>query len=185
MAEAATTYAMKVTASLPTGSAGGKLLSTQPVSTKLSPCNNSALVDAISFLLEYNAGSGTDLLDVYVFFFNPNADGVNTSKYYFASKASIASGGLALVARNKLSDLNPATDIYHAKENNTGASIKESLLSAYITVDGVPSGTWQLVGIVGDRSTIDFDNPSTWSAWDVATVVLRKPWPGSSNTVCQ
>lgn len=182
---AAATYAMKVTPSMPKGSAGEKLLSTQPTNTKLSPCSSSAQVDAVTFSLAYNAGSGTDLLDVYMFFFNPNADGVYNPQYYVVSKASISGGGLALVPRYTLTELTPATDMYMAKESNTGGAITESLLSSFITIDGVPAGTWQLVGIVADRATIDFDNPSTWSAWDVATVILRKPWPGAANSVCQ
>jgi hypothetical protein len=182
---AAATYTMKITPSMPKGSAGEKLLTTQPTSTKLSPCNSSALVDAVSFALAYNAGSGSDLLDVYMFFFDPNADGVYSPKYYVVSKASISGGGLALVSRYTLEELTPATDMYMAKESNPGGAITESLLSSFISVDGVPSGTWQLIGIVADRATLDFDNPNTWLAWDVATVMLRKPWPGSSNTFCQ
>ena len=181
----AATYAMKVTPSMPKGSAGEKLATSQPTNTKLSPCSSSTQVDAVTFTLAYNAGSGPDLLDVYMLFFNPGADGIFDPHYYIVSKTALSTGGLALVPRYTLSEVNPATDMYLAKEANPGSSVTETLLSSFITVDGVPAGTWQLVGIMGDRATINFDNPSTWAAWDVATVMLRKPWPGSSNSYCQ
>lgn len=184
-ASAAATYAMKVTPSMPKGSAGEKLLATQPVNTKLTPCSSTTQVDAVTFSLAYNAGSGTDLHDVYMFFYNPGADGIYEPKYYVVSRASISGGGMALVARYVLNEINALTDIYLPKESNPGIAVTEPLFSSFISVDGVPSGTWQLVGIIGDRSTINFDNPSTWNAWDVATVMLRKPWPGNTTNYCE
>lgn len=180
----ATAYTMKITATMPKGSAGEKPLATQPSNTKFSPCS-ATLVDAASFALAYNAGSLADVMDVYMFFFNPNADGVTMPKYYAVSRTSISSGGLALVARNTLADLDRTKDVYLAKEANPGAAVAESLLGSFVSVDGITAGTWQLVGIVADRTSVNFDSPGTWLAWDVATVVLGKPWMGTTNTVCQ
>jgi hypothetical protein len=184
---AADIYSMKITPSMPKGSAGEKLAITQPTNTKLSPCDNNPpypTVDAVSFLLAYNAGSSTKL-DVYMFFYNLNGDGISSPRYYVVSRSAISNGGLALVPRNTLADLNAITDIYLPKEANLGVAVSENLLGSFISVDGVPAGTWQLVGIVADRAGVDFDDPGTWAAWDVATVVLRKPWRGLKNTVCQ
>jgi hypothetical protein len=183
-AGAAATYIMKVTPSMPKGSAGEKPLATQPVNTRFSPCN-SALVDAVTFSLAYNAGSGSDLLDVYMIFFNPNGDGFFSPRFYVVSKSALTTGGFALVPRNSLTDLDAQSDIYLPKEANPGVAITETLFGSFVSIDGVPAGTWQLVGIVADRSTIDFDDPGTWAAWDAATVILRKPWIGSANSVCQ
>lgn len=180
----AATYTMKVTPSMPKGSAGEKLLATQPTNTKLSPCS-AALVDAVSFALAYNAGSAPDIRDVYMFFFNPNGDGVTTPKYYVVSRSSISNGGLALVARFNLADLKPATDLYLAAEANPGAAVTESLLSSFISIDGITVGTWQLIGIVADRASVNFDLPDTWLAWDVATIVVSKPWKGTASTTCK
>jgi len=184
---AADTYSMKVTPTMPKGSAGEKLASTQPSSTKLSPCDNNPLyptVDAVTFTLAYNAGSSTRL-DVYMLFYNPNGDGISSPRYYVVSRSAISSGGLALVPRNTLSDLVASVDIYLSREASLGVAVTETLLGSFVSVDGVPAGTWQLVGIVADRATVDFDDPGTWAAWDVATVILRKPWVGSANSVCQ
>lgn len=181
---AVATYVMKVTPSMPKGSAGEKLLTTQPANTKLSPCN-SALVDAVTFSLAYNAGSASDKLDVYVFFFNPNGDGIFSPRFYIVSKSALTTGGFALVPRSALTDLDAMSDIYLPKEANPGVAITETLFGSFVSIDGVPAGTWQLVGIVADRTTVNFDDPSTWAAWDVATVILRKPWIGSNNSVCE
>lgn len=179
-----TNYSMKIVPSMPIGSAGATSVTTQPANTPYSPCSSSSAVDAVTFTLNYNAGSGSTLLDVYMLLFNPNGDGITVPKFFVVSKSTLISGGVALSARANVSNLSPS-DMYLARTSNPGGAITETLLGSFIPVDGVPTGTWQVIGIIADHNTINFDDPSTWAAWDVATVVLRKPWTGNSNAVCQ
>lgn len=180
---AASSYSMKVVVSMPTGSAGASLSSTQPSNTKLSACSDAAKVDAVTFTLTYSAGSPADK-DVYMILFNPNADGTGSPKFYMIKKGILTSPA-TVTTRNNVANIVAASDIYLAKASNTGSSVTETLLGGSIIVDGAPSGTWQVVGIVADNTTVNFDDPLTWTAWDVGTFVLRKPWVGSANTTCQ
>jgi hypothetical protein len=185
-ARAATTtsYSMKITVSMPKGSAGEKLDGNQPSGTKFSPCDDAKAIDAVTFSLSYNAGStASDLEDVYLFFYSLGADGVTVPRYILFKKGNMLNSGP--VFRLKLQDIDPADDIYLPREINLGGAVSETLLGGSITVDSVDEGTYQLIGIVADRSEVDFDDPSTWDAWDAATVILGKPWAGPSKSVCE
>ncbi len=174
-------YSMKITVSMPKGSAGEKPASTQPSSTKFSPCN-SAVIDAVTFTMVYNAGTiaAADMKDVYIILYTPNGTNTTLPTYQVATTGT----GVTFTQRWALSEIVPSTDIYLTKEKNLGGTITETLVAASLSLDGVPVGTWQLIGIVGDRTTINFDDPATWNAWDVGTVVLRKPWVGDTNSSC-
>jgi hypothetical protein len=176
---AATTYSMKVVASMPKGSAGEKPASTLPTNTKISPCNDATKVDWVAFTVTYNAGTVADK-DVYFILYNPES----TSKYYAILKPKMTSPTLVNV-RATLAALDATNDIYVARGNNPGGSQTEIILGSFIPVDGVDTGTWQLVGIVADSTTVDFDDITTWSAWDVATVIFNKPWKGTTLAICQ
>lgn len=185
VSSAATTYAMKITVSLPKGSAGATLATTQPASTKFSPCNNAGLIDAVTFTLAYNAGSVTaDLKDVYIILYTPNGTNTTLPTFQVATRYASSTSGVSFVKRWSLSEINPATDIYLPRDKNVGGAVTETLVASSLALDGVPVGTWQLVGIIADRDTVDLDDPSTWDAWDVGTIVLRKPWLGSTNSTC-
>lgn len=181
-----TTYSMKVAVSMPTGTTGASLATTQPTNTKLSSCANTA-VDAVTITLTYNAGATNTLKEVYVFFFNtnynPNFGAAN--RFYAIKKGSLATP-VTFAAYNVLTSANSATnDIYLKASNNPGGSITDILLGSSLGLEGAPVGTWQVVGIVAANSTIDFDNPSTWSAWDVGTFIIKKPWSnGAANDTC-
>jgi archaellin len=179
------TYAMKITVSMPKGSAGEKLPSTQPASTKFSPCSNAGIIDAVTFTLAYNAGStATDMKDVYIILYTPNGTNTTLPTYQVATRYTGNTTGVSFVTRWKISDFNPATDIYLPAEKNVGGTITEPLVASSLALEDVPIGTWQIVGIVADRTKIDLDDPSTWDAWDVGTIVLRKPWIGNKNSHC-
>lgn len=181
--EVAATYSMKIVVSMPAGSEGGSLATTQPSNTKLSPCVDATKVDAVTFTLTYNAGSPADK-DVYLFLFNPNASGTGTNYRFYAIKKGTLTSPVAVTNRLDVPNLVAASDIYLPKASNPGGVITETLLGGSIILDGAPSGTWQMVGIVADNTTVNFDDPSTWAAWDVGTLVIRKPWPGATNATC-
>jgi hypothetical protein len=164
---------MKVAVSMPSGTAGAALATTQPSNTKLSPCV-SGKVDAVTLTLTYNADSPADK-DVYFFLFDPNADGIITPKFYMIQKGSLISP-IAVTPRNTASTIVAATDMYLPVASNPGGSITETLLGGSILLVGVPTGTWQLVGIVADHTTVDFNDPTTWSAWDAGTFMIGLPW---------
>lgn len=188
-ASAATTstYSMKITATMPKTSAGGLVTGTQPSNTKFSPCNNTAIGDAVTITLAYNAGStAADLRDVYLFFYNPSAAGYNSDpRVFVVSKTNLTSGGPALDPRADIQDVSAGTDAYLSAAQNLGGAKTETLFGDYILLDGAADGTWQIVGIIADSTKIDFDDPSTWEAWDVATLILGKPWTGSPYTLCK
>lgn len=177
---ATSTYSMKVVASMPTGSNGASLASTYPTNTKFTPCNNAVKLDAVTFTVTYNAGTTADK-DVYFILYNSES----ASKYYSILKPKMTTSTL-VNARATLAALTAAkaTDIFLAKANNPGGAQTETLLGNFIPVDAVGTGTWQLIGIVADSTTVDFDDITTWSAWDVATVVFNKPWTGTVVATC-
>ncbi len=182
---AAATYSMKVTVSMPKGSAGATLATTQPTNTKFTPCNNVGLIDAVTFALSYNAGTiPADMKDVYIILYTPNGTNSTLPTFQVGTRYSSTSAGVVFVTRWDLSEIVPATDIYLPKEKNLGGAITENLVASSLALDGVPVGTWQVVGIIADRATVNFDDPSTWAAWDAGTVILRKPWVGNANTTC-
>lgn len=172
---ATTTYAMKLTLAMPKGSAAEKLLSTQPVSTKLTPCTASKL-DAITITMEYNAGAYNDK-DVYIIFYNPES-----KSFFTVVRSSInndATIGFRLNPYLYATGISP-TDTYRSKVQNTGGALKETLFGETLIVDYVPTGTWLIVGIVADSATVNFVDSSTWEAWDVATVIIGTPWSNYS-----
>jgi hypothetical protein len=181
-AVAAYSYKISVVASFPTGTAGKTLAATQPVNTRLTPCSTGK-IDAITFTLTYDAGKVlADLKDVYLILYNPD----NASPYY-TIKRSLFGAGPVLTARATPAALTAAaaTDIYVKVADNPGSgSITETVLGGYINLDSVTTGTWQMIGIIADNASVNFDDPTTWTAWDVATVIFGKPWKGASGTAC-
>lgn len=177
---ATTTYAMKVVATMPKGTNGDALAATYPTNTKFTPCNNAAKLDAVTFTVTYNAGTTADK-DVYFILYNPES----ANKYYSILKPKLTTA-TQVNARATLVALTAAklTDIYLPKASNPGGALTETILGSFIPVDGVDTGTWQLIGIVADSTTVDFDDITTWSAWDVATVVFNKPWMGATVASC-
>ncbi|MNT87513.1 hypothetical protein D3C72_2279340 [compost metagenome] len=50
---------------------------------------------------------------------------------------------------------------------------------------GIDSGVWLITAIIAPASTVNFDDPRTWSAWDTLPFMLRKPWKGLINNSCE
>lgn len=183
-----TSYSMSIAVSMPKGSAAEKLATTQPAATKYTPCSPGK-IDAATFTVTYNAGVQDK--DVYLFFVSPWMLGADASsaQFYFLRRRNINSsgGGTAFEVRNNINDVlarNTADIIYLPKLQNVGGSLVDTVMGSYVTVDGVPQGTWQLVGIVADAAKMSLADPTTWSAWDVATIVVGKPFGMSIYDTC-
>lgn len=176
-------YSMKIVPTFPKGSAGEKLATTQPSNTKFTPCDPSK-IDAVTFTMTYDAGDPTKvgtMHDVYVLIFTPNSGGsVDVKQYQVGVRQPLNEGWLAFQSIDSINDLttNKTTMIYLPRALNPSGKVTENLVMANLGLDGVPKGTWQIVGIIADSTspTLDFGDPTTWDAWDVATVVVGQPW---------
>jgi hypothetical protein len=176
-------YSMKIVPTFPKGSAAEKLATTQPSNTKFTPCVEDKL-DAVTFTLTYDAGNPAKpetMRDVYVLIFTPNAGtALDVKQYQVGVRQPLDSGWLAFQPIDSINDLTAAKDtmIYLPKAYNPSGKVTENLVMANLSLDGVPKGTWQIVGIIADSSSpqLDFGDSGTWDAWDVATVVVGQPW---------
>lgn len=185
-------YSIKVTATFPKGTAGEKPAAKYPTTTKVSPCDDAATAnnfDAVQFSVTYDATNGTTKTvdrDVYLFLFNPEA--VNLPKFFVLKKNNLGSVW-NISTHNSVSEIVRTSDIYLPRWENlsTSGAQTESVLGGTISVQAANSGIWQLVGIIADSTSnkLDFDDPRTWEAWDVATIILRKPWIGITNQLCK
>lgn len=184
-AVAAAKYSMKVAVAMPTGTSGATTVATNPSNTKFVPCDNASKTDAVTLTLTYNAvgTAGTVDADVYVIFYNSH-DPAN--KFYMLTRTTFPVTTITVNARADVAAANAAklTDIYSSVGISPVGTVTETLFGTYLYIVGAPSGTWQVVGIVAPSATVNFDDPSTWKAWDVGTFVIRKPWLGLANTTC-
>ncbi|MDD2762051.1 MAG: hypothetical protein PHH11_17385 [Methylomonas sp.] len=197
-AEAVGAPSIKLAITFPKNSAGEKLSGGLPSSTKISPCSDIAKMDAATFTLTYDATNPLSTktapltpLDVYLFFYNPDTvDGTN--KFYsvnqdllrrvvnvdaYLDADAVKSAKLAGTLAPYLSGL----DNYNngsMTEILFGTAIRLDALASQSTSTGLSTGTWQLIGILSDAN-FDFTNPSTWLAWDVATMMFGMPWHGN------
>lgn len=49
----------------------------------------------------------------------------------------------------------------------------------------LPEGTWLAFAMIAESDSIDFEDPTTWGAWDGEYFILGSPWPNDTNTrVC-
>lgn len=176
-------YAVKVTLAAPKGSSGEKPAAKYPTTTKTIPCDAPSF-DAITMTVVYDATTAAKVVDrdVYLMLYSPEGVGGEGTRFFVMKKQNIGSS-FRMVPRQNWSDIQ-STDIYMPRAENLSpaGAVTEVLLSSVISVQGADAGIWQLVGIVADSATVSFNDPSTWSAWDVATIVLRKPWKGLSPT---
>lgn len=188
-AQAATS--IKVAFTFPKNSAGEKIATSLPTSTKISPCNDTTKIDAATFTVTYDATNPKSTkttplapLDVYLFFYNPDTvDGTN--KFYSVYQGKVVS--IAPYADADAVKHSTVTPYLAGVDNYNTGSVTETLFGTAIRLDGLTSqsssglntGTWQLIGILAD-SSFDFANPSTWVAWDVVTVMFGMPWSGNT-----
>ncbi len=201
MADVEAATSIKVAVSFPANSAGAKIAKTLPTSTKISPCNDTAKLDAATFTATYDATNPASttavplpLLDLYLFFYNPDTVG-GANKFYSVSKGLLGAGvavtGYADAAAIQAAQAGATLIPYLVGTNNFNtASFTDTLFGSSIRFDAAPggvgtglnTGTWELIGILAD-STVDLTDPATWVAWDVATVMFGMPWKGTAATV--
>ncbi len=171
-------YAVSVSITVPANSAGSIASKdkTQPTSTRFSPCSSAS--DQLLFTVKYDAGKDANSLqNTYVIFHRQDSffplvrRGLNnvTAPFFkaYADPSNI-----------------DRTDAYTLAANNLGGLKTENLLGGELPVEGLASGIWMVTAIVAPAATVDFDKPSTWSAWDTATFMLGKPWTGTQNATC-
>lgn len=176
-------YTVKVEVSMPKGSAGEKLTANLPVSSKLSPCSDTTKLDAISIKLTYDVTNAKKVVDrdLYVFLYNAE----NDPKYLMLLSPSISlSNGGMFRAYGSIADMDRPlvrdVDVYLPREKNFLGTSTIDLFPGGVRVDGVLAGTWQFIAVIGDRASATFslDDPDTWDAWDVGTVMFGRPWVG-------
>lgn len=174
---------IKVAVSFPTGSSGATIVKSLPTSTKISPCT-AAKIDAATFTVTYDATRAAagavpaSVYDVYIIFYNP--EGAN--KFYSVSKDTLSNGvkisaftdAVALAA-------GPVAPYVIGTSNFATGSVTDTLFGSSILVESLTTGTWQIIGILGDSSVtatlpFAFNDPATWIVWDAATVLLGSPW---------
>lgn len=175
-------YAYKVTMTLvaPKGSAAEKLATNRPSTTKMSPCIDT-LPDQVNVTITYDAGkTALERRDLYVILNSPTGTLHPIKKYTLGSSPVIRGPFTPSTLVGSVED-----NIYLRSVDNLGQGAQtETLFGGYISLESVETGTWQVVSILANSSTVDFEDPATWSAWDVATLIVGKPWAGITKTSC-
>nr|WP_295775426.1 hypothetical protein [Rhodoferax sp.] len=175
-------YAYKVTMTTlaPKGSAGEKLAATQPSSTKTTPCSDT-LPDQVTVTLTYDAGkTALEKRDLFIILNSPTGTLLPVKKFTLGASPTILGPFTASTLTGSAAD-----NIYLRAADNLGQGAQtETLFGGYINLRSIPTGTWQVVAILANSSTVNFEDPTTWSAWDVTTLVVGKPWAGITKTIC-
>lgn len=175
-------YAYKVTMTLvaPKGSAGEKLAVSQPTATKTSPCSDT-LPDQITVTVTYDAGKTTsEKRDLYIILHSPTGLLYPVKKFTLGTAPTIRGPFTASTLAGSVAD-----NIYLRAIDNLGQGAQtETLFGGYISLRSIATGTWQVAAILANSSTVDFEDPTTWSAWDTATIIVGKPWAGNTKAIC-
>jgi hypothetical protein len=175
-------YAYKVTMTLisPKGTAGEKLATSQPTSTKTSPCSDSKQ-DQVTISVTYDAGkTATEKRDLYLILQSPSGGLFPLKKYPLGSSPTMSGPFTPATLIGSV-----ASNIYLPAADNLGQGAQsETVLGGYINLESIATGTWQLAAIIANANTVDFDDPSSWAAWDVTTLMVGKPWTGTYKTAC-
>jgi hypothetical protein len=167
-------YAYKVTMTItaPKGSAGETLVTSRPTSTKISPCSD-AKPDQITI-------TTLEKRDLFIILHSPTGGLFALKKYTLGSSPTISGPFTPSTLVGSV-----AANVYLPAADNLGQGAQtDPLFGGYINLESIATGTWQLVGIIANSTTVDFDDPTTWSAWDATTLMVGKPWAGTSKTVC-
>lgn len=129
--------------------------------------------------------------DLYFFIVNPAAPGVVpavlpaiTNSQFFAFRKGFVNTGGSVTLKENSSTLAPAVgpatpnDVYLLSEEFSTSAIKESIMGGDLSFDAytLPQGTWLAVAILAERTLLNFQDPSTFIAWDVVPFVLGTPW---------
>lgn len=175
-------YAYKVTMTMvaPKGSAGEKLATNQPSSTKTTPCSDT-LQDQVTITVTYDAGkTALEKRDLFIILHSPTGTLYPIKKYVLGSSPSLQ--GPYTPSTLVGSDVN---NIYTTATDNLGRGAQtETLFGGYVSLRSIPTGTWQVVAILANSSTVDFGDPVTWAAWDTMTLIVGKPWTGDTKASC-
>jgi hypothetical protein len=175
-------YAYKVTMTIvaPKGSAAEKLATNQPSTTKTTPCSD-LLPDQVTVTLTYDAGkTASEKRDLFVILNSPTGALYPVKKFTLGTSPTLQGPYTASTLVGTVAD-----NIYLQAADNLGQGAQvDTLLGGYISLRSVQTGTWQVVAILANSNTVDFENPKTWSAWDVTTLVVGKPWAGTVKPIC-
>lgn len=133
--------------------------------------------------------------DLYAFIVNIGATGLvndiqNTQFYVFSRYQAFSTSispnlhGLEIIPRAQSKDLLPA-DMLLQKNDFLVPAINENIFGGNFKIDGyqLPMGTWMAVAILADSTKINFDDPTTWVAWDMAPIVFQVPWRTTVNVI--
>lgn len=198
-------YSVSLSVTKPKGSAAELALKNKalPVGVNFSPCNPAIPADAktntsavpnmdqLAFTIKYDAGkSDSDLQNVYLIFSHPDTGLTKDAKPYLALVRNNLGNNIEFKAYATPAGTQgiQRTDTYAAANNNLGYAQTEVIFGGNIALEGLSSGLWLLTAIIADSATVNFDDPSTWSAWDTVPFMLRKPWRGDTAytaAVCQ
>jgi hypothetical protein len=200
---AAYAYKISVAVTIPKGYAGAVSKVYRPSNTKFTPCLENAgdaenTMDGVIFTVTYDAGkpksttsttSEDSRRNVYLILYNPEVDpDLGGGPYYTISRLSLGNPQFILSSYIDFNALiaGAGLDPYLKFDENPGSgAITEQVFGGVINMKGVTSGTWQMVGIIA-KDTVNFQYPidpidttNIWEAWDVATLVVGKPWTGT------
>ncbi|NUN60944.1 MAG: hypothetical protein HUU13_07550 [Burkholderiaceae bacterium] len=188
LAQTAYAYSVALTVASPTGSsaAAAAKVKTLPLGLKFSPCEATTL-DQFAFTIKFDAGKlGTTTpatpetrQNAYLIF---HKDG--TAYFPLVRQPLTNSSNAFFKAYTSPADI-AKTDAYTAAANNLGGLQTEVILGGNLTVQGLDSGVWLITAIIAPEDTVNFNDPSTWSAWDTTAFMLRKPWRGPTASICQ
>lgn len=175
-------YAYKVTMTIvaPKGSAGEKLATNQPSSTKTTPCSD-MLPDQVTVTLTYDAGKTIlEKRDLFIILNSPTGTLYPVKKFTLGASPAIRGPYTASTLTGSVAD-----NIYLRATDNLGQGVQaETLFGGYISLRSIATGTWQVVAILASASTVDFEDPTTWAAWDSTTLIVGRPWAGITKATC-
>ena len=129
----------------------------------------------------------------YVFVVNPMGTGagaaINSYQVFVVKKYSIFSPSLSgTTGIQFIPVLTPSallTDSTHTFMNSTdfvSTAVKEDVTGGGIFLDdqpagsNLPQGLYYVVAILADQALVNFADPATWQAWNVAPFILGTPW---------
>lgn len=176
-------YSVTLSIGAPAGSAAAAITTdkTLPIATKFTPCTATKL-DQFAFTIKYDAGKvAADLQDVYLIFHKPE---LATNGYFPLVRRSITSAAPFFKVYNAAAQILP-TDTYVSATANVGGAQTEVVLGGNLPLEGLDAGLWMVTAIIAPAASVNFDDPTTWKAWDSIGFLLRKPWRGTSTPTCE
>ena len=150
-------------------------------------------LDQLAFTIKFDAGkTAAEMRNVYVIFSHPDTGLTAGAEPYLALSVfrDKLTNSALFKAYPKAADIK-ATDTYAAATTNLGYAQTETILGGNIPLEGLSPGLWLVTAIIGGSSisnttatAVNFDDPSTWDAWDSKPFMLGKPWKGTTAPTC-